>query len=393
MPDGSLLPVAVRGYTVRRKEADHADSARRGQWTPPHRVLVFDTETTTDRSQRLNFGSWRYYRLSWGADGPPEMACVEEGLFYADDLPERYPTGYQALLDYPASHGPAVSREVPEAAWRLELVSAREFVNEVLHPLASRGRTWVVGFNLPFDLSRIAYHYSESRDYLAGGFSLTLREYLTKQGVWREHQWRSRAAIKTIDSKRHQMGFKRPAEVDVADQVPEGEYEPAPGYTFRGHFLDLRTLAFALTNESYSLERACEEFGVAAGKTKAEAHGSIDRRYIDYNRRDVSATAGLFARLLAGHRRHPIKLKPTKASRRRVSARPICGRWASAHGSSISPTSHPRCLDGAWSPTTAVAPSAGSVALPSRWSTSTFCRCIRRSTASWVSGISLRPTV
>lgn len=313
MPAGSLLPVAVRGYTVRRKEAEPADSARRGQWKFPSGVLVFDTETTTDRSQRLNFGSWRYYRVGWDGAGPPEMACVEEGLFYADDLPERYPTGYEALLDYRARHGPAVSWDVPDAAWRLELMSAHEFVNEVLHPLAYRGRAWIVGFNLPFDLSRVAYHWSESRDYLSGGFSLVLEQYLTEEGEWREHPWRSRVAVKTIDSKRRLMGFKRPAEVDAVDQIPEGEREPDPKRAPRGHFLDLRTLAFALTNESYSLKRACKDFGVSAGKTEAEDHGAINRAYIDYNRRDVEATGALFANLLAEYRRHPIKLQPTKA--------------------------------------------------------------------------------
>jgi len=275
--------------------------------------LVFDTETTTDRTQRLNFGSWRYYRLGWADEGAPEMECAEEGLFYADDLPERYPRGYEALLGYCDQHAPSVARSVPDVAWRLELKSAHEFVNEVLHPLAFRGRTWIVGFNLPFDLSRVAYDDSESRDYLAGGFSLTLRQYLAKDGEWREHRWRSRVALKTIDSKRRLMGFKRPAEVDAADQVPEGGREPDPTRAFRGHFLDLRTLAFALTNEGYSLKGACEDFGVVNGKQDAGAHGHIDEAYVDYNRRDVEATGDLFGKLLAEHRRHPIRLSPTKA--------------------------------------------------------------------------------
>jgi len=313
MPAGSLLPVAVRAYTVRRDRNDQYDSSRRGQWKLPKSALVFDTETTTDRSQRLNFGSWRYYRLTWAEAGAPDMACVEEGLFYADDLPDRDPRGYDALLDYANRHAPAVSRAVADAAWRLELLSTHEFVNEVLHPLAFRGRTWVVGFNLPFDLSRVAYDDSESRDYLAGGFSLTLRQYLAKDGTWREHRWRSRVALKTIDSKRRLMGFKRPAEVDAADQVPEDGHEPDRTRAFRGHFLDLRTLAFALTNESYSLDRACEDFGVANGKQEAQGHGHIDEAYVDYNRRDVEATGDLFAKLLVEYRRHPIQLSPTKA--------------------------------------------------------------------------------
>jgi hypothetical protein len=243
---------------------------------------------------------------------PGQYRLLMSGILPAD-LPDRDPRGYDALLDYANRHAPAVSRAVADAAWRLELLSTHEFVNEVLHPLAFRGRTWVVGFNLPFDLSRVAYDDSESRDYLAGGFSLTLRQYLAKDGTWREHRWRSRVALKTIDSKRRLMGFKRPAEVDAADQVPEDGHEPDRTRAFRGHFLDLRTLAFALTNESYSLDRACEDFGVANGKQEAQGHGHIDEAYVDYNRRDVEATGDLFAKLLVEYRRHPIQLSPTKA--------------------------------------------------------------------------------
>ena len=41
-------------------------------------MLVFDTETRTDTAQALTFGGYRYYE-----DG----RCLEEGIFYADDLP------------------------------------------------------------------------------------------------------------------------------------------------------------------------------------------------------------------------------------------------------------------------------------------------------------------
>ena len=49
---------------------------------------------------------------------------------------------------------------------------------------------------------------------------------------------------------------------DEVDRIPEHSVtgEPRKGYKFRGYFLDLRTLAFALTDISYSLEGACEAF-------------------------------------------------------------------------------------------------------------------------------------
>ncbi|MGH9682860.1 MAG: DNA polymerase [Candidatus Acidiferrales bacterium] len=75
----------------------------------------------------------------------------------------------------------------------------------------------------------------------------------------------------------------------------------------------MRTLAFALTDESYSLESACEVFGVEHRKAKASRHGEITEEYIDYNRRDVLATAELAVKLLEEYERHPIKLQATKA--------------------------------------------------------------------------------
>lgn len=311
----SPLPVAVRAYTERQQDPEEESSAgsvQRGKWTLPTRVLAFDTETTIDHAQQLNFGSWRYFHVTWSEAGPV-LACVEEGLFYADDLPSRDPAGFQTLRDYAESRPPSVDRSTVDAVWRMPLLSAREFTDDVLLRLGFRGRAWIVGFNLPFDLSRVAYDESESRDYLAGGFSLTLGQYLAKDGSWLENRWRSRVAIKTIDSKRGLMGFKRPKELDPADEVPEGESKPNPQQPQRGNFLDLRTLAFALTNESYSLERAIQAFVDPEYKEAKVKHGVIDPRYIDYNRQDVGATAALFERLIAEHRRHPIRLSPTNA--------------------------------------------------------------------------------
>jgi hypothetical protein len=84
-------------------------------------------------------------------------------------------------------------------------------------------------------------------------------------------------------------------------------------HRFQGHFLDLRTLAFALTNTGYTLARACEDFDVEHPKQEAELHGVIDPDYITYNRTDVRATAELFTKLITEYHRHPITLQPTKA--------------------------------------------------------------------------------
>jgi hypothetical protein len=78
-------------------------------------------------------------------------------------------------------------------------------------------------------------------------------------------------------------------------------------------FLDLKTLAFALTNESYSLARACEAFGIAQGKSDPGEHGHITPEYIDYARQDVRATEHLLVALRQVYDQHPIDLPPEQA--------------------------------------------------------------------------------
>src|SRR5262250_2571579 len=89
--------------------------------------------------------------------------------------------------------------------------------------------------------------------------------------------------------------------------------KPEENYTFRGHFLDLRTLAFALTDKGYTLKAACEDFGVEHKKQVVKRHGVVTKRYIDYNRRDVLATSELAVKLLEEYDKHPINLQATKA--------------------------------------------------------------------------------
>jgi hypothetical protein len=97
----------------------------------------------------------------------------------------------------------------------------------------------------------------------------------------------------------------------IPEDSPTGE--PEKGYKFRGHMLDLRTLAFALTDRGYSLESACKAFGVEHGKQRTTRHGVVTERYVDYNRRDVQATSELAEKLLTEYAKHPINLQPTKA--------------------------------------------------------------------------------
>ena len=306
-PDGpriDYLPVAVRGYMAplptTRPPAPAPDPDARPDYTRP--VLIIDTETTIDETQALQFGAYRYCRQH--PDG--RLITMEEGLFYADELPDRDPTGLETLRTYARSQRPditpTVAGRLADARPELRLMSRRQFVNTVLWPAAARARATVVGFNLPFDLSRLAVHAGEARGGNAGGFSFQLWDYQGKN-----HQYRPWITIRSLDSKRARIAFTRVGNDD------DGDLTEPNGTAFRGNFLDLRTLAFALTNDSHSLASACATFNVTDTKTPTVEHGQITEDYIGYCRQDVRATAGLYEKLIAAYQQHPIALEPTKA--------------------------------------------------------------------------------
>src|SRR5436309_1625912 len=107
---GDRLPTALRAFAERRNSKPRRSP--RPVRKRPDVALVFDTETTIDAAQRLTFGSYRYLRL---VDGE-RTSCVEEGLFYADELPERDPEGFAVLQEYVRTHQadvPAKNRRRP----------------------------------------------------------------------------------------------------------------------------------------------------------------------------------------------------------------------------------------------------------------------------------------
>ncbi len=262
-------------------------------------MLVFDTETRTCATQSLTFGSCRFFEGG---------QCLEEGLFYADDLPEK---DRRVLEHYAATHTPET---VGEGVRRLQLLQRHEFLDK-LFLAAYKGRCLLVGFNLPFDLSRIACDFTNARGRFAGGFALELWSYIDKTDRERANPYRPRICIKHIDSKRALKGFTARSSPDKTDMIPEDSPtgKPKRGYIFRGHFLDLHTLAFALTDRNYSLEAACEAFDVEHGKQRVARHGVVTEEYIGYNRRDVLATSELAVKLLEEYGKHPITLQVTKA--------------------------------------------------------------------------------
>jgi len=164
------LDIAVRAYTGPTRPPITPASAKKNKKKRgsvatdrfPEHVLIFDTETTVDATQALNFGAWRYCRVRHGAGGV-ELVCVQEGIFYADDLPDREPQAMAVLRAYVDAHRGDVDMSELDASPVLLLQSQSVFLERVFWRVAFRLRGAVVAFNFPFDLSRVAWQVGATR--------------------------------------------------------------------------------------------------------------------------------------------------------------------------------------------------------------------------------------
>src|SRR6266567_3265461 len=79
------------------------------------------------------------------------------------------------------------------------------------------------------------------------------------------------------------------------------------------HFLDLRTLAWALFNRSFSLKTLCEELKTEHQKLDHEPTGEVNPEEIEYARQDVRCTVDALNALKRNFDSHPISLKAYNA--------------------------------------------------------------------------------
>jgi len=218
-------------------------------------TLIFDTETSTNAAQQLRVGA---YQLRKGRQ------LVEQGLFY--DRRSLTATERRLLAAYAERHG-------------LVLMSTQEFVETVFFGKAYAYRALICGFNLPFDLSRLALRWSAARAPMRGGFSLQLSP----------HRWWPRIQVRHLNRRTSLIRFTVPAK----QRRTRGERRrklPAPAAR-RGFFCDVRTLASALYGGSHSLASLAKLLDTAHQKLNTEEHGGpLSAAYLNYLLADVQVT-------------------------------------------------------------------------------------------------------
>lgn len=314
------IPISVRAFAP---PADWTPGMRElpaRRWQGDYRcALVYDTETTTDRLQELQVGTYLLCRIDWTKVGPT-LVPLEEGLFHPDDLAQTNPEALDLLRRHVAEERPLGADGDPDAAYGLRLLSRTEFC-ELRYRVLCELRGLVVGLNLPFDESRIAEDWApaRSRGY-EGGFSLIHHTYQDREGRRREGQHRPRTVIRALDSKRARIKLTRPRASD---------FPPTDGI-----FLDLRQLVYALTGQAHGLESACAAFGVDYQKRDVEL-GHIDEELVAYAREDTHATMRLLQAALGEYHRRGLRLPPHqafsaaslgKAALKQMGVRPILER-------------------------------------------------------------------
>ncbi len=281
-----LYEIFVRAHTVVPPKKP-GQTKQVQKW--PERVLVFDTETTVDTSQKLTFGVYRRCKL-----GPAGYQCVEEGLFYEDGLEMKQRKVLERYVDDPKNL-PGIEVKMFPPLMRLKLYNRSDFVERVFWKAIRKG-AMVVGFNLPFDLSRLAV---KSTPADTGGWSIVLSMRKSrKTGEMEPYPDRPRVVITSINSK---MAFISLSSILHPEEWPR-----------EGRFLDLRTLGWALRNRSYSLKSACKDFHVK-GKMEHTLTGRVTVSEINYCREDVRATSDLLNAMKREFDQHPLELRPDRA--------------------------------------------------------------------------------
>jgi len=149
MIEAKLQDIYVRAHTVSLEKKKREGSRQNNEPKWPNYALVFDCESRITADQTLTFGVWRFCELRNG-----DYIPLEQGSFHDDNgLTAKE---FTLLHKYARATKPDPA---DDGCDRLRLYSRSMFIEEVFG-MAIQAKALIVGFNLPFDLSRIAVYWN-----------------------------------------------------------------------------------------------------------------------------------------------------------------------------------------------------------------------------------------
>lgn len=262
----------------------------------PEFVLVFDTETTLDpKEQALLFAFYRVCRLTSRG-----YECVEEGIVHADGISD----DERRIIH---AHAEQFDSEVcgPDYDEDIHVYGRAEFVERVFFE-AIKSKSMIVAFNASWDISRLSVRYRVSRNR---AWTLVLSERISrKTGQLEPNPERPCLRITSKDSKAAFYSLTKPFRPEEWPLYTVGDKT-----RLVCRVLDVRTLAWSLFNENYSLKSACKKLKAENRKIDHEPTGKIAIEELEYGRQDVRCTVEILNILKEEFDKHPIKLDPDKA--------------------------------------------------------------------------------
>ena len=286
---------AVRAYAREVGARPTSSRRRRRRNKEPRLTLVIAIEADKDLTENLALGHFRVFDRG---------KLVDAGFICPDDVRDD-------LLKRSTRFCESPTRAVRSNIHQPRVLRREVFFREVFFPIAYKQKGRLVAFDQPYTISRLAVRWSVARVALyKGGFSFVMLQYIDKRGVLSDDSLFPRICVKPIDSKRALIGFtskwmKKPVAREGAKRKS--------ARTYRGRFLDLRVLAYALTAEELSLAEACEAFGIEMSRVRPAAHERSIEKIAEVLQASTAYIWQLSRKLLEEFRHHPISLPPEYA--------------------------------------------------------------------------------
>ena len=273
-PITDRLPVSLRAFAgpqfVELSDPDKPKVKRKNAALPASSwTLIFDCETTTHPGQALRFGAYQFRN---GGD------LDEAGIFYepdgvtADEL--------ETLRDHAAAHG-------------LELRTRETFVDEVFFARAYQLRATIVGFNLPFDISRLAIRHATAKNPIEGLTTAMRSDFtfkLTTQKIYpavRIKHMSQRAASIVFAGTMQQRNSRGQRRRGLQTGIR------------RGHFIDVKTIAGALFARGFTLDSLSAFLKIENAKLDFnDFDGPVTDDMVEYAVRDVQSTWECYAEVM-----------------------------------------------------------------------------------------------